>query len=161
MYMAPEVLAGHPYGINSDLYSLGVNFGIIQINLYEMLFGFVPYDAQNIEELLEQIHSRGPLFSNKSISKKVESLIRSLLEPNSSKRLAHSALFDLVTRDPHYPASLLETPEPRLDRLPSQDKGSHALAESVVDKFLKEVLQDRAKYEHLVKLAQKASHYRQ
>lgn len=129
--------------------------------MYEMLYGSVPYDAHNIDELLEQIHSRGPLFSSKPTSKKVESLIRSLLEPNPSKRMAHSALFDLVTRDPQYPASLLETPEPRLDRLPSQDRGSNSLAESVVDKFLKEVLQERAKYEHLVKLAQKASHYRQ
>lgn len=126
-----------------------------------MLYGSVPYDAQNIDELLEQIHSKGPLFNRKPISKKVESLIRSLLEPNPSKRLAHSALFDLVTRDAQYPSSLLDAPESKSGANQALDRNQNTLAESVVESFLKEVLQERAKYEHLVKLAQKASHYRQ
>ena len=46
MYMAPECLIGNPYNTKADIYSLG-------IVLYEMLFGFYPYDGQNIPDLIK------------------------------------------------------------------------------------------------------------
>ena len=126
-----------------------------------MIYGQVPYDASSVDELLEAIQNRGPLFHTKPISKKVETLIRSLLEPNPAKRMTHAALFDLVTRDQNYPSSLMDVTDAKLDRLSSFDRNSLGSADSTVEKFLKEVLLERSKYEQLVKLAQKASHFRQ
>lgn len=45
MYMSPECLQGFKYDLSSDVYSLGVI-------LYEMVYGNVPYNCNNIEELL-------------------------------------------------------------------------------------------------------------
>ena len=41
IYMAPEVLRGEDYSIKADIWSLGVI-------LFEMLYGYCPYDAKNI-----------------------------------------------------------------------------------------------------------------
>lgn len=46
--MAPEVLEEKPYGLDADLYSLGVNF-------YELLYGTFPFNGRNEFELLNNI----------------------------------------------------------------------------------------------------------
>lgn len=51
MYMAPECLTGDKYDISADVYSLGVV-------LYEMLFGFYPFQGSNIPELIKEIRSK-------------------------------------------------------------------------------------------------------
>lgn len=150
MYMAPEVLTGKNYGINSDLYSVG-------IVLYEMIYGTVPYDATNIDDLLIQIQSRGPQFNKKKISKKLETLILSLLEANPMMRVTHNALFDIVLKDPNYPNSLLEE-----GMIPQGGKSARNSArgeddENLIGDFVKEILYERSKYSFLVELASKAA----
>jgi serine/threonine protein kinase len=45
--MAPEVLRKEPYDNKADLYSLGNVY-------YQMLFGTVPFSANNIPSLIEK-----------------------------------------------------------------------------------------------------------
>lgn len=45
IYMAPEVLKGEPYSMKADVWSLGVV-------LYRMLFGFCPFESNNIGKLI-------------------------------------------------------------------------------------------------------------
>lgn len=155
MYMAPEVLTGKSYGMSSDLYSLG-------IVLYEMIYGCVPYDASNIDDLLAQIQSKGPQFNKKKISKKLETLILSLLESNPLMRVSHSALFDLVLKDPNFPKNMLEleptsTPNNKL----SSNQGSDGPNDTVISDFVKEILYERSKYTFLAELAAKAAVFKE
>lgn len=57
-HMAPELLAGQRADAQSDLYSLGVV-------LYQLLSGRLPFDAQDLETLIQQIarHETRPLKS--------------------------------------------------------------------------------------------------
>ncbi len=41
VYMAPEILKGQQYTIKADIWSMGVC-------LFEMLFGYCPFEARNI-----------------------------------------------------------------------------------------------------------------
>lgn len=45
IYMAPEVLKGQQYTMKADVWSLGVV-------LYRMLFGFCPFESNNIGKLI-------------------------------------------------------------------------------------------------------------
>ena len=62
IYMAPEILKGiyiliyigELYDIKADLWSIGVV-------LYEMLFGFCPYEDRTIPMLLNKINSTNDL----------------------------------------------------------------------------------------------------
>jgi serine/threonine protein kinase len=45
IYMAPEVLKGEIYTSKADIWSLGVV-------LFEMLFGFCPYESNSIAKLI-------------------------------------------------------------------------------------------------------------
>jgi serine/threonine protein kinase len=45
IYMAPEVLKGEIYTIKADIWSLGVV-------IYEMAFGFCPYEESSIAKLI-------------------------------------------------------------------------------------------------------------
>ena len=49
--MAPEVLSGLKYGMEADVYSLGVIF-------YQMLFGEYPYNGMSDDELLKNIKTK-------------------------------------------------------------------------------------------------------
>lgn len=49
--MAPEVLERKPYGINADIWSLGVVF-------YRMLTGKYPYKGGNTQDLIKNIKNK-------------------------------------------------------------------------------------------------------
>lgn len=150
MYMAPEVIQGKSYGVASDLYSLG-------IVLYEMLMGNVPYDAANIDDLVSQIHGKGPNFKGKRISKKLETLILSLLEENPQMRITHTSLFEIVLKDPNYPNSIIDS-DYQTSYQQTQPESNPANA--VLDNFVKEILYERSKYTYLIDLAAQATYFK-
>lgn len=46
IYMAPEILNGQIYSNKADIWSIGVV-------LYEMLFGYCPFESSSIPKLIE------------------------------------------------------------------------------------------------------------
>jgi len=89
IYMAPEILKGELYTINADIWSLGVV-------LYEMLFGFCPFEERNIARLIDLINSSSSLMfpNNIKISKKTEDLLKRMLVKDHFKRISWEELFD-------------------------------------------------------------------
>ena len=88
MYMAPECLKGDPYDTRADIYSLG-------IVLYEMIFGFYPYEGQNIPDLIKEIDSKEVSFMKKDgtgISQMTEELIRKMLQTDPDDRITFDEL---------------------------------------------------------------------
>lgn len=82
-YIAPEILKDKGYkGFGVDIWSLGVC-------LYAMLYGTVPFKANNMSELHQLIlKAKYSLKDDKvEISDDAKNLIRALLEPDPSKRL--------------------------------------------------------------------------
>ena len=89
-YIAPEILLGcqadgNGYrGFTPDVWSLGVC-------LYAMLFGTVPFKANNMADLHQMIvkakYSLKKKQRTEDLSKDLKSLIRGLLEPDPTKRL--------------------------------------------------------------------------
>ena len=51
IYMAPEILKGQLYGNKADIWSLGVV-------LFEMLYGFCPFEDKSIARLINQIDNK-------------------------------------------------------------------------------------------------------
>ncbi|CAM9299467.1 unnamed protein product [Ectocarpus sp. 12 AP-2014] len=78
-YVAPEVIEGAGYdGRPADLWSAGVT-------LYTMLAGFLPFEADSIEETFARIRA-ADFKRPPEISMSVWSLLQGLLEPNPRKR---------------------------------------------------------------------------
>lgn len=126
-----------------------------------MLYGAVPYEANSVAELISQILDKGPQFGRKRISKRLESLVRGLLEHNPSLRMTHEALFEAVVHDTRYPSSLI-------DNLESSDLASSTRFrrpieqsdEATINSFVRELLYERAKYRYLVEVATKTTCYK-
>lgn len=80
--MGPEILKGFPYTSKADIWSLGVV-------LYEMLFGFCPYEEKSIPKLLNLIDTKELLIprSINNISYKTEDLLRKMLKPDPKIRI--------------------------------------------------------------------------
>jgi len=51
IYMAPEILKGYPYSIKADIWSMGVI-------LFQMLYGYCPFEERSIHRLLTQIETK-------------------------------------------------------------------------------------------------------
>lgn len=85
-YMAPEIIKEEPYNKSIDIWALGVL-------LYEMLYGYSPFHAQEkaedkTTEILQNILNKKIAFPlDKQISKPCEDLIRRMVEPNINKRI--------------------------------------------------------------------------
>lgn len=78
-YIAPEILKDKGYSFNVDLWSAGVV-------LFAMLYGTVPFKANNMEELHKLI-VKGKYTLKDDISIEARNLLRGLLEVNPEKRL--------------------------------------------------------------------------
>jgi 5'-AMP-activated protein kinase catalytic alpha subunit len=82
-YIAPEILKDKGYkGFGVDIWSLGVC-------LYAMLYGTVPFKANNMSELHTLIiKAKYSLKDEKvEISENAKNLIKALLEPDPKKRI--------------------------------------------------------------------------
>lgn len=128
--------------------------------MYEMIYGTVPYDATNIEDLVSQIYERGPQFYKKKISKKVETLLRSLLEANPNTRMSHNTLFEVVLKDPNFPNSLLDEPSSPLGTAAIARQRKSEGDDALITGFTREVLFERSKYKFLIDLASKATYFK-
>jgi len=78
-YIAPEILKDKGYTFSVDLWSAGVV-------LFAMLYGTVPFKANNMEELHKLI-VKGKYVLKDDISIEARNLLRGLLEVNPEKRL--------------------------------------------------------------------------
>ena len=80
-YIAPEILRNKGYGLNVDIWSVGVV-------LFAMLYGTVPFKAQTMEEL-HLLILKGKYLLKEDISVEARDLLRGLLEINPKKRLTY------------------------------------------------------------------------
>ena len=79
-YIAPEIIRDRGYsGFKADLWSAGVV-------LYAMLYGTVPFKANNMQDLHKLILAAKYNLKDE-ISESAKSLLRALLEPYPVKRL--------------------------------------------------------------------------
>ncbi|KAL7310447.1 serine/threonine-protein kinase gin4 [Mucor circinelloides] len=79
-YASPEIVAGMPYnGSSCDIWSCGVI-------LYALLTGHLPFDDENIRQLLKKVKS-GKYIMPDNISRSAQDLIRRILVVDPSKRL--------------------------------------------------------------------------
>ena len=80
-YIAPEIIKNEGYkGFKADLWSAGVV-------LFALLFGTVPFKANNMKDLHQQI-LQAKYNMKEEVSEEAKSLIRGLLTTNPKKRLS-------------------------------------------------------------------------
>lgn len=93
LYMSPEIINGLQYNNQTDLWSLGMI-------LYEMLYGFHPYNhCKTTDQLLTDIKINSIQIPpqntiNSEVSKECTELLKLLLQKNTSKRITWSKLFN-------------------------------------------------------------------
>ena len=85
--MAPEVLKGEPYTMKADVWSLGVV-------LYRMIFGFCPFESNNIGKLILMLNENELRIPNSpQISPCLEELIRRMLTKDPKLRADWNEVF--------------------------------------------------------------------
>ena len=89
MYMAPEIINKQDYDIKSDLWSVGVI-------LYEMAYGYVPFNVGTFLELIKKINSKDIDFTHKKInlSENCLVLMKGLLTKDPTKRIEWEDFFN-------------------------------------------------------------------
>lgn len=82
IYMAPEVLKEEIYTLKADIWSLGVV-------LFEILFGFCPFESSSISQLINIIKDTELQIPKEvnPISDECETLIRKMLVKDQFKRI--------------------------------------------------------------------------
>lgn len=91
--MAPEMLLGNggEYTNKTDLWSIGIVF-------YQLLFGRIPFDVRNYDELKEKVQTQSGAnlrFSpDVPISAEAKSLLKALLQPNPKNRIEWTEFFN-------------------------------------------------------------------
>lgn len=79
-FMPPESISGDQYSIFlADIWSLGVT-------LYAMIYGRLPFQASNIDDLFDQIETTEPTFSSTTTSPILIELLRRMLDKNPATR---------------------------------------------------------------------------
>lgn len=82
-YACPEVIRGEKYdGRRADVWSTGVI-------LYALLVGALPFDDDNLRQLLEKV-KRGVFHIPHFVSSEIQDLLRAMIEVDSDKRLTVS-----------------------------------------------------------------------
>lgn len=88
IYMAPEILKGEIYTIKADIWSLGVL-------VYEMLYGYCPYEESSIARLINLLDRAAPVFdqSVNPVSPVFEEFIKRMLTKDHFKRIGWEEIF--------------------------------------------------------------------
>jgi serine/threonine protein kinase len=82
IYMAPEILKGSVYDHRADIWSLGVI-------LYEMMYGFCPYEENSITKLINLIDNNLLKFPPEvSISNHVKILMKRMMTIKYRERIS-------------------------------------------------------------------------
>lgn len=95
LYMAPEILNNNLYNNQTDLWSVG-------LLLYEILFGFHPYEDCKTQDELKNMIAVQPIdippvhTKNKDVSQECVSLLRNLLEKKVVNRISWIDFFDHI-----------------------------------------------------------------
>jgi BR serine/threonine kinase len=80
-YASPEVVRGEKYdGRKADVWSCGVI-------LYALLVGALPFDDDNLKQLLEKI-KKGHFQIPSNVPQECQELLRKMIEVNANKRLS-------------------------------------------------------------------------
>lgn len=86
--MAPEILKGNNYNIKADIWSMGVC-------LFEMLFGYCPYEDKTIARLINQIDTKEfDIPKSGNVSPKIEELLYKMLIVDPNKRIGWEELLN-------------------------------------------------------------------
>ena len=82
IYMAPEVLKEEIYTSKADIWSMGVV-------LFEMLFGYCPFESSSIAELMNKLKEAEVEIPHQinNISEETEILLRKMLVKDQFKRI--------------------------------------------------------------------------
>ena len=89
IYMAPEILNGQIYSNKADIWSIGVV-------LYEMLYGYCPFESSSIPKLIEVLKETELDFPNDVlVSNETKKLLRKILTKDPQKRIEWMELFQL------------------------------------------------------------------
>jgi serine/threonine protein kinase len=92
IYVAPEILSGDGYGLEVDVWSLGVVF-------YILLCGYAPFQSDNDEQTLEIVKNGELRFVDLDwslVSVQVRHLIQQMLDRNLHSRISAS---DILKHD--------------------------------------------------------------
>jgi serine/threonine-protein kinase ULK/ATG1 len=93
IYMAPEILKGEPYSIKSDIWSLGVV-------LFRMLYGFCPFESNNIGKLIMIIEEEDIVIPQKpQVAPEITKLVRRMITKNAALRADWSEVFAYEVRN--------------------------------------------------------------
>lgn len=86
LYMAPEIIKTKNYTIKSDIWS----FGVI---IYEMIYGYTPFRANNIYTLINSIDKYEIKFPKETISSNCINLLKQMLVKEPKYRINWDNLF--------------------------------------------------------------------
>jgi NIMA (never in mitosis gene a)-related kinase len=79
LYMAPEMLEKKQYNVEADIWALGCS-------IYELTNFVVPFDAPNMEILLNKINNGPPKRINNIYSEYLWKIVSEMLTPDYTKR---------------------------------------------------------------------------
>ncbi|CAD8158578.1 unnamed protein product [Paramecium pentaurelia] len=107
LYMSPQTMIKNIYSEKTDIWSLGIIF-------YELLYGQVPYSAQNEKDLAQVILKTQPQFpANIPVSKETIEFILKCLSVDESKRYS---CIDLEHHPIFYRRHTMTAPRPIADK---------------------------------------------